>query len=68
MYTAIIYKDYDKIEQLLDEGFDINTIIMPRSNLTALGIESCNNVRNGSVFRSSRVNSLSNSKRCRLRI
>ena len=37
MYTAIVHKDFNKIEKLLNEGFDINSIIMPDHSLTALG-------------------------------
>jgi len=39
MYTAIVRKKFEDIERLIDEGFDMNTIVMPQHSLTALGID-----------------------------
>jgi hypothetical protein len=38
MYNAICSKDINKIEELIDKGFNLNSIIMKKHGYTALGI------------------------------
>ena len=37
MYRAIVDKDFRSIERLINEGFDLNSIILPDYGYTPLG-------------------------------
>ena len=37
MYKAIVDKDFKSLEDLIDNGFDMNTIILKDYGYTALG-------------------------------
>lgn len=44
MYKAIVYKDFNQIEKLLDSGFDINTTIIPEFGFSPLAMASALNL------------------------